>query len=152
MKKLLGLAAVCVFFLACAGSSSSSEGNQMADTVAVAGETTHADNAHNSQNSLDWPGTYEATLPCADCPGIKTSILINNDGTFQIHSEYLERDLKTEDSGKMMWHDNGSVIHLMGKDTNLKLKVGENQLLQLDQNGKLIEGELAPHYIYKKKA
>jgi uncharacterized lipoprotein NlpE involved in copper resistance len=152
MKKLLGLAAVCVSFLACTGSSSSSGGNQTADTVTVGGETAHTDNAHNSQNSLDWSGTYEATLPCADCPGIKTSIVINQDETFQIHSEYLERDLKTEDSGKIMWHDNGSVIHLMGKDTNLKLKVGENQLFQLDQEGKIIEGELASHYIYKKKA
>ncbi len=28
----------------------------------------------NSQNSLDWPGTYTGTLPCADCEGIKTEI------------------------------------------------------------------------------
>ncbi|KGE14799.1 copper resistance protein NlpE [Sphingobacterium deserti] len=147
MKKLLGLVMVCVSFISCGGSTST-DSTKTTDTVAVAPQ---AASAHNSQNSLDWPGTYEATLPCADCPGIKTRIVINEDESFQITSDYLERNLKTEDSGRIMWHDNGSVIHLKGKDSDLKLKVGENQLFQLDQDGKVIEGELAAHYIYKKK-
>ncbi|MDE5451088.1 copper resistance protein NlpE N-terminal domain-containing protein, partial [Elizabethkingia meningoseptica] len=34
------------------------------------------DDSHNAQNSLDWAGTYEGTVPCADCPGIKTTITL----------------------------------------------------------------------------
>ena len=26
---------------------------------------------HNSQNSLDWSGTYKGIIPCADCEGIR---------------------------------------------------------------------------------
>ncbi len=29
--------------------------------------------------SVDWPGTYQGILPCADCEGIKTQLLINKD-------------------------------------------------------------------------
>lgn len=105
---------------------------------------------HTSQNSLDWMGTYEATLPCADCPGIKTIIKLNDDNTFEISNEYLERNSKLDDSGEVMWHDNGSVVHLKGKDTNIKLKVIENGLIHLDQEGNEITGEFAELYRFKK--
>lgn len=105
---------------------------------------------HNAQNSLDWAGTYEATLPCADCPGIKTTVTLNNDGTFKHVAEYLEREGKFESTGTLMWHDNGSVVHLKGKDIDTKLKVIENGLIGLDQEGKEIEGALKAHYYYKK--
>lgn len=149
MKKILGLVLLCTSLLSCVDLSSSGE-NETADTSPV--ETGAATTGDNSQKSIDWAGTYEAIIPCADCPGIKTSIVINNDETFRISSEYLDRGKTIEDNGKIMWHDNGSVMHLKGKDTDLKLKVGENQLFHLDQDGKVIEGDLAPNYIYKKKA
>lgn len=108
------------------------------------------DTEHTSQNSLDWMGTYEATLPCADCPGIKTNIVLNEDNTFSITNEYLEKNTKVEDTGEVMWHDNGSVVHLKGKETDIKLKVIENGLIHLDQEGKEITGELAQLYHFKK--
>lgn len=105
---------------------------------------------HNAQNSLDWDGTYEATLPCADCPGIKTVIVLDQDDTFKIISEYQERNTKIEDAGEIMWHDNGSVVHLKGKETDIKLKVIENGLIQLNQDGTEITSNLKEHYQYKK--
>ena len=38
--------------------------------VEVAVDTVSA--SDNSQNSLDWEGTYKGIIPCADCEGIKT--------------------------------------------------------------------------------
>ncbi len=105
---------------------------------------------HTSQNSLDWDGTYEATLPCADCPGIKTVIVLDQDDTFKIISEYQERNTKIEDAGEIMWHDNGSVVHLKGKETDIKLKVIENGLIQLNQDGTEITSNLKDHYQYQK--
>lgn len=43
-------------------------------------------NSYNAMNSLDLAGTYQGVLPCADCNGIATEILINNDQTFVIKS------------------------------------------------------------------
>lgn len=111
---------------------------------------TVAHDDHNAQNSLDWAGTYEATLPCADCPGIKTTITITKEGSFTYVSEYLERDTKINNTGTIMWHDNGSVIHLKGKDIDSKLKVIENGLIALDQEGKEIDGPLKDHYRFTK--
>lgn len=121
------------------------------ETTVSEQETPNVDTDHTSQNSLDWMGTYESTLPCADCPGIKTTIVLNDNDTFAITNEYLERNTKTEDVGEIMWHDNGSVVHLKGKQTDIKLKVVENGLIHLDQEGKEIDGEFKNLYHFKKK-
>ena len=36
-------------------------------------------------------GTYEGTLPAADCPGIKTVLTINPDSTYQLKQDYIDR-------------------------------------------------------------
>ena len=112
--------------------------------------TTYAHDGHTAQNSLDWAGTYEATLPCADCSGIKTTITFDKSGTFKYAAEYLDKNFKVNDAGAIMWHDNGSVAHLKGKDIDFKVKVVENGVVGLDTEGKEIEGSLKEHYNYKK--
>ena len=106
---------------------------------------------HNSRNSVDWNGTYEATIPCADCPGIKTTLTLNKDNTFKITEEYLERNVKNEDGGSFSWDSSGSVITLNGKDTKYKYKVGENRLFQLNMDGTPIDRPTKDLYIFKKK-
>ncbi len=43
--------------------------------------------ADNSLTSLDWAGTYQGILPCADCPGIKTQLVLNSDMTYQAENQ-----------------------------------------------------------------
>ena len=124
--------------------------DQHIGTDSITPETSIMDTVHTSQNSLDWAGSYEATIPCADCEGIKTNITLKKDNTFAITSEYINKNTKIEDAGKIMWHDNGSVVHLTGKETNMKLKVGENRLIGLDQEGHEIDGPNAHLYVYNK--
>lgn len=107
--------------------------------------------ADNSRVSVDWPGVYEAIIPCADCPGIKTVLTLNDDNTFTISEEYLERKVKSEDKGTFVWDDAGSQITLNGKQAKYKYKVGENQLFQLDLQGNKIEGPNAMAFVFKKK-
>ena len=38
---------------------------------------------HTARNALDWPGSYEGTLPCADCPGIRTRLTLMKDGRYE---------------------------------------------------------------------
>ena len=68
---------------------------------------------HTSRNSLDWAGTYEGVLPCADCPGIKIRLTLANDGTFEKQSRYLDRDVvpRTE-RGLFTWQADGNSISL----------------------------------------
>jgi len=113
--------------------------------------TETAATAHNSQNSLEWNGTYEAVVPCADCPGIKTTLLLNKDKTFSITEEYIDRNSKNNDKGTFDWDATGSVITLNGKSANYKYKVGENKLFQLDMDGKEITGPNKDLYVFNKK-
>lgn len=103
-----------------------------------------------SENALDWNGTYEAVVPCADCPGIKTSLTLNNDKTFSITEEYINRNSKNQDKGSFTWDTTGSIITLKGKTANYKYKVGENILIQLDMDGKEIDGPNKDLYVFKK--
>lgn len=113
--------------------------------------TGHIDE-HNSKTSIDWVGTYEGVLPCADCEGIKTTLTINKDETFTLSQEYLNKNFKLEDKGKLEWSKDGGSIKITTKENgNFNYKVGENKLFSLDQEGKEITGSLADKYVLIKK-
>ncbi|ESE41270.1 copper resistance protein NlpE [Shewanella decolorationis] len=102
-----------------------------------------------SQNALDWPGEYEGVIPCASCEGIKTTLTLQVDNSFELKSIYLGKDETIfKVVGKFDWDTNGSKITL---SDGSKYLVGENQLFMLDTDGNRINGELAENYILKKK-
>lgn len=37
-------------------------------------------------------GVFSGTLPCADCPGIKTTLRLKADGSYILHELYVDRD------------------------------------------------------------
>lgn len=122
------------------------------DTLSPNDDTGLRVDEHNSKNSIDWAGTYHATLPCADCDGIHTIIEINNDETFKLTQEYLNKNNKSENTGKFTWSADGSKINLKTKDnSNFNFKVGEGKLIFLDQEENEITGPLADKYILIKK-
>lgn len=105
---------------------------------------------HNSRNSLDWAGEYVGTLPCADCEGIKYSVVLQKDGNFALEQEYLGKETVYQDEGFYKWDASGNVLHLNSNVSPLILKVEENRLRVLDQEGKEITGNLKDKYILKK--
>lgn len=109
--------------------------------------------AHNSQNSLDWQGTYKGVIPCADCEGIETEITLNADLTFTLKTKYLGKgDGKVfQETGSFVWDKTGGIISLEGlKGRPSQYKVGENRLIQLDMEGNVITGDLAEKYVLTK--
>ena len=110
-----------------------------------------ADVAHNSRNALDWPGTYGGTLPCADCEGIRTTVTLRADGSFERERIYLGKSAAPmHDSGQFSWNEAGSVVTLNAGDGVIQMyQVGENQLFYLDQAGNRISGDLADQYILR---
>jgi len=110
-------------------------------------------NSHNSQNSLDWAGTYKGVTPCADCEGIETEIVLNADLIFTLKAKYLGKgDGKVfQEAGSFVWDKTGGIISLEGfKGGPSQYKVGENRLIQLDMEGNVITGDLAEKYVLKK--
>ncbi|MCA4780832.1 copper resistance protein NlpE N-terminal domain-containing protein [Empedobacter falsenii] len=107
---------------------------------------------HNSKTSIDWVGTYEGVLPCADCPGIKTTVTLNKDETIKIVSDYMKGNTTFEEQGQFEWTADNNAIFLDTKDKNRYFyKVGENKLIVLSQEGEEIDGPLANNYILTKK-
>ncbi len=108
-------------------------------------------NAHNSRNSLDWPGTYSGVVPCASCPGIETRITLHADGRYDRSTLYLgEGSAAIKDSGSFVWNDAGSKVTI-GKGNDMQqYQVGENQLFHLDVSGERIRGELAEQYTLRR--
>jgi len=107
----------------------------------------------NSMISVDWAGTYQGTLPCADCDGIKTTIILNEDLTYKQFTSYFGKSGETfQDSGTFVWNDKGNIITLINENSELNWKymVGENKLFHLDQYGNKIGGNFADMYILPK--
>lgn len=136
-----------IFLLACKSqqpSVNSLEGMQE--------QTGVIDLLHNSKNSLDWMGTYSGILPCADCMGIQTTIVLNEDNTFEKSFIYLGKSAGVQyQKGSFTWLEDGSSISIINLDgANKTYKVEENQLRLLDLKGKKIEGHLEKDYLLQK--
>lgn len=104
----------------------------------------------NSFMSLDWPGIYQGILPCADCEGIKTQLVLNEDLTYSQKTSYLgKEDNIFETKGAFTWDKSGSKITLDNSEKQI-YQIGENKLFHLDKNGNHITGDLASNYIIEK--
>lgn len=114
--------------------------------------TAPADPAHNARNALDWAGSYRGVLPCADCPGIETTVTLHPDGRYASAARYLGRNDKPfTDEGTFAWDATGGVITLSGQEP-VRYRVGENRLIRLALDGSPITGALADHYVLTKMA
>ncbi|HMW94380.1 MAG TPA: copper resistance protein NlpE N-terminal domain-containing protein [Chitinophagales bacterium] len=115
--------------------------------------STETPDGHTAQNSLDWQGTYSGVLPCADCEGIETELKLNNDQTYSLTNKYLDGKNSSTDTltGTFIWKGNNVELERKIKDIRPDVfKVEENQVKQLDLEGKEVTGELANAYILKK--
>lgn len=108
---------------------------------------------HNARLSLDFDGTYQGTLPCADCEGIKTTITIDRDNNFERVMVYLGKDENGtfREEGMFSWDETGNVITLLNAEEPNQYHVGENVLFHLDMEGNRITGDLSEHYKLHKK-
>ena len=149
MKKLFILACVCLLITSCNSNSKNTNDS------AISTETT---DMHNAENSLDYDGTRQdvsnglrtVTFPAADCPGINMTLTIKKDKTFELISEYIDRqDATFKEYGT--YSVEGNIMTLINGEDKQYYKVGENTLTALNQDKQAITGELADHYILHKK-
>ena len=99
-------------------------------------------------------GTYEGTLPAADCPGIKTVLTINADSTYDLKQDYIDRpDSHDEASGVLQVLDGGVLMLVRpssGDHTFYKVK-DAGSIVMTDSLGNEPEGEMAKLYVLKVK-
>jgi heat shock protein HslJ len=106
----------------------------------------------NSSPLVNWQGTYYGIRPCADCPGIATTLILKPGNRYVLITLFLESDAKPDSiNGKFVW--NGNVMVLNGLDPKYEptqYKFEKNQVKQLNLKGKEIHGSLAAYYILHK--
>jgi uncharacterized lipoprotein NlpE involved in copper resistance len=108
--------------------------------------------SHNSKTNLDWAGVYTGTIPSAGGSGINVRMKLNNDNTYELTYEYIDKPANPfTNTGSFTWNDTGDIINLGIAETPSYYKVTENKLIQLDMEGKPITGNLADMYVLKKQ-
>lgn len=145
MKKTLFTLGLCALFMVgCTGNKNSN--TESTDTVEV--ENVEVQPAVGA-------GEYEGTLPCADCPGIKTTLVLNKDYTYTLTQEYLEKeDGKFEQKGTFAYLENGKTIELTSDNnekTHYNVYPDAGTVVLADATGAETEGDLANQYVLTKK-
>ena len=147
----ISLVAFASLIIVSSCNNQTAENTETAPTEEV-GNNSEAPDMHTSETSLDWDGTYVGTLPCADCEGIETTIILNKDKTFERTSVYKGKEGGNfNDKGNFSWDKDGRVITLEVKDENPSYQVREGSIVLLNQEGDVNTGELADLYVLKKQ-
>ena len=93
--------------------------------------------------------TFYGTLPCADCPGIRYALTLNDDGTYVKQVEYLEKSVAMRvDSGTYEVQPDAVVQLLRESGAGMdRWAVAGGKLRMLDASGGPIESEFAQQYV-----
>lgn len=149
MKKVLIISVSMLALVSC-GNRKANKNNAAQEENAGHTRTEVMQDIHSSRNSLDYGGTYEGVIPCADCSGIEVVLTLDYKGNYIKEMTYRGKSSKpfvTE--GRYEWNDPGSIITLKGESGPEMYLVGEGRLFMLDTKGNRITGDLADKYILK---
>lgn len=150
-KKLVLIAAVvaALFVVSCNGKTTGNETGK--DSLSVVENDSLAADGVAIESLV---GTYEGTLPAADCPGIKTVLTLNADSTYQYSADYLERkDGHDEASGifKVLANNVVEITRPSSGETSYYKVKNANIIIMTDSLGNEPEGEIAKLYVLTKK-
>lgn len=147
-NKFMYLAVIAAAMMVACNGKKTAQDETKNDSVSV------ADSVSADVDMAAVAGTYEGTLPAADCPGIKTVLTINADSTYQLQQDYIDRkDGHDEASGVLQVLD-GNVMMLVrpssGEHSFYKVKDSKS-IVMTDSLGNEPEGETAKLYVLTKK-
>lgn len=91
-------------------------------------------------------GTFSGTLPCADCPGINTTLELKADGTYAVTTNYQDRkNSETKGDGTWTAEEAGQRIRLdpnsKSEEDSLYQVVSADEIRALDKEGKAIDSQ-----------
>ena len=141
MKKLILAMALVVALLSTACSGGGNTAPAPRETAAPTTDTAYC-------------GTYQGTLPAADCPGIKTVLTIAADSTYTLSSQYIDRQAQpVVTSGVYHLKQGGKLIELVtpssGEKTYYKIKDAKS-IVMTDSAGIEPQGPTAKFYVLKR--
>lgn len=153
-------ATLCLFFAAlsfisCKDATKNTNSSAMEDQLDMEALDDLEDNL--AKETMAYTGVYEGTLPCADCEGIETTIILNDDNTYHKTETYLKGDSPSEfaEEGVFELDEEEGIITLnpSGNENEGEshlYQLEEDQLIALNPDGIKVEGELADYYVLEK--
>lgn len=108
---------------------------------------------HESQNSLNWEGTYLGDLPCIDCEHIETELVLKKNLTYSLIEKKHKNSQVFLDTlqDNFTWQNNKIKLDgIPDKEKPSMFKIEENQVKYLDINNNEVTGNLADQYILTK--
>ena len=145
MKKNVLILAAAFALVACGGNAPKKKAAAETQTTTAA-----APDMHTAETSLDYLGTYEGTLPAADCPGIQTTLTLAPDGSYALHLKYIDRDSEFDEKGAFTVKENLLTLTPSEGGQPQYYKVEENRLRRLDAEKQPVTGALADNYVLQK--
>lgn len=98
-------------------------------------------------------GAFHGILPCADCPGITTTLILNADQTFSLEQRYVDREIESTVTQGTFQSRRGGRIVLSEAITGLHhLLVTGESLTLVDSLGQLIVTEFPERYVLHREA
>lgn len=122
----------------------------------VAAESARASSAADVPFDVKgFAGTFSGTLPCADCPGIDTTVTLKPDGTYAVHEVYQGKPGSFDGNGTWTAEENGQRVRLDPNSKSEQDRVfavkSSDEIESLDTEGKPIATE-APHSLKREGA
>ena len=130
MKKIIFTIMAVALLASCGGNKKeSAEGQDAQATTAEVVDQQFKDE-HTAQNSLDYKGTYQGTIPAASGDGIEVVVVLS-DSTYirtSTHTKGTEKPVVTTEEGKYTWLADGTTIVLENAqaESNNQYFVAEN--------------------------
>lgn len=123
-----------------ASSPIETQATQVAPTTSAIGDTT--------ENALDWAGSYEGVLPCADCEGIQVELELDSDKTYELKETYLGKGNQSVETKGSFQFDakNPTQIILDEKAQARRFFIGEGFAEARALDGSEIDTNLKQHY------
>ena len=145
MKKNVLILAAALALVACGGNAPKKKAAAETQTTTAA-----APDMHTAETSLDYLGTYEGTLPAADCPGIQTTLTLDPDGSYSLHMKYIDRDTEFGELGRFTVEANQLTLYPDEGEPSDSYRIEENRLRMLDAEKQPVTGALAENYVLQK--
>ncbi|MFS8063810.1 MAG: copper resistance protein NlpE [Luteimonas sp.] len=90
-------------------------------------------------NTKAFAGTFSGTLPCADCPGIDTTIKLRTDGTATVGEQHRERRHHLEQTGTWTVEADNTRVRFdpdsKAEQDRVFAIISKDQLIQLGTDG-----------------
>lgn len=143
MKKIIYILLLPSLFVG-ACNNSASDNEQKADSVNL--KTVLIDSV-----ALKSAGVYAGFVPCPDCEGIITNLLLSPNMTFRLEETYYKKDEKAYHTNGVWKMENGRINLYDSNEVKVSFLSEGEKLWQLDHEGNRISGNLGDKYVLTRK-